>query len=197
MSLNDCLESGPSLIPLLPEVLLRFRRWQFALTADISKAFLQISLKREDRDVHRFLLKEGDVIQRMRFCRVTFGVTSSPFLLNATVKHHLSQFPETKVVTELKNNLYVDDWLTGADSEQEAVEMFAEAQSVMAKASMTLAKCNSNSKVICDKVGTVTRESAQTKIMGVVWLPGEDCFSFEGTRLPQDVVPPKESSLAF
>jgi hypothetical protein len=197
VSLNDCLEAGPSLIPLLPEVLLRFRRWQFALTADISKAFLQISLKEEDRDVHRFLLREGDVIRRMRFCRVTFGVTSSPFLLNATIRHHLALFPETKAVVELKNNLYVDDWLTGADSEQEVVEMFAEAQSVMDKAQMTLTKWNSNSKMVCDKVGAVMSESAHTKILGVVWLPGEDSFSFEGTSLPQDVVPTKRVILSF
>ena len=42
VSLNNCLDSGPSLIPDLVEILLRFRRWNIALTADITKAFLQI-----------------------------------------------------------------------------------------------------------------------------------------------------------
>lgn len=54
-SLNDCLESGPSLIPDLVEILLRFRRWNVALTADITRAFLQIGVQRPDQDVHRFL----------------------------------------------------------------------------------------------------------------------------------------------
>ena len=40
VSLNDCLESGPSLVPELTWVLMHFRRLKFALTADISKAFL-------------------------------------------------------------------------------------------------------------------------------------------------------------
>ncbi|XP_068208419.1 uncharacterized protein [Palaemon carinicauda] len=55
ISLNDCLECGPSLNPDLVGVLIRFRRRKVALTADITKAFLQIKVRREDQDVHRFL----------------------------------------------------------------------------------------------------------------------------------------------
>ncbi|XP_068245362.1 uncharacterized protein [Palaemon carinicauda] len=55
ISLNDCLECGPSLNPDLVGVLIKFRRWKVALTADITKAFLQIKVRREDQDVHRFL----------------------------------------------------------------------------------------------------------------------------------------------
>jgi hypothetical protein len=125
----------------------------------------------------------------MKFLRVTFGVTSSPFLLNATIRHHLSLFPETRVVKELKCNLYVDDWLTGADSEEEALEMFAEAQSVMSKANFNLAKWNSNSVLIGDKVGiSGVPDSVLTKILGVVWHPLEDCFTFEGVSIPSDLV---------
>ena len=53
VSLNDCLETGPSVIPNLAEMLIRFRRWKVltALTADITKAFLQIKVRREDRDL--------------------------------------------------------------------------------------------------------------------------------------------------
>ena len=54
----------------------------------------------------------------MRFERVILGNTSSPVLLNATLKFHLSKFEKTRTVEELTNNLYVDDWLTGADTEQ-------------------------------------------------------------------------------
>ena len=73
ISLNHCLESGPSLNPLLVEVLLRFRRWKVALTADITKAFLQINVRKEDRDVHRFLWNINGNIRTMRFVRAPFG----------------------------------------------------------------------------------------------------------------------------
>ena len=68
-----------------------------ALTGDIEKAFLMISVIPQDRDVLRFLwvddvLKDVPSVHTYRFTRVIFGVSSSPFLLNATSKHHLKQY---------------------------------------------------------------------------------------------------------
>ena len=39
VSLNDCLHIGPSLNPLLYNILLRFRLCRIAMTSDIEKAF--------------------------------------------------------------------------------------------------------------------------------------------------------------
>ncbi|GFS84350.1 uncharacterized protein TNCV_4605641 [Trichonephila clavipes] len=46
-SLNDCLLKGPNLIP---DILDRFRMHPIGLSADIEKAFLQISVTPEHRD---------------------------------------------------------------------------------------------------------------------------------------------------
>ena len=120
VSLNDCMEVGPCLLSNLTEILLRFRRWKVAITADVEKAFLQISVRPGDRDVDRFLWNLDGEVRHMRFRRVPFGNCSSPFLLNATVKHHLATCSPSQAVQELKDNLYVDDLLTGADSTGEA-----------------------------------------------------------------------------
>ena len=50
----------------------------------------------KDHDALCFLwftdvFKENPDIVKLRFTRVVFGVCSSPFLLNATVKHHLEK----------------------------------------------------------------------------------------------------------
>ena len=127
VSLNDCLEAGPNLIPSLVEILIRFRRWPVAIVADIKKAFLQISVRPQDCDVHRFLWDTDRGLRVMRILRVPFGNCSSPFMLNATIKHHLAQFKQSKVVSELQGYLYVDDWLSGANSELEAKSMMNEA----------------------------------------------------------------------
>ena len=116
ISLNDCVEVGPALTPSLVDILLRFRRWRCGFAADIVKAFLQIGLSREDQDVHRFLWRQGERTRVMRFQRVTFGVASSPFLLNATIQHHLAQYAGSCVASEMKQNFYCDDLLSGADS---------------------------------------------------------------------------------
>ncbi|XP_064650056.1 uncharacterized protein LOC135501732 [Lineus longissimus] len=119
ISLNDCLETGPCLLRCLVDTLIRFRRWRVGLTADIAKAFLQIRVHPDDQDVHRFLLSDQGYVREMKFLRVPFGNTSSPFLLNATIKHHLSKYPKSRAVVELEDNLYVDDLLTGADFDNE------------------------------------------------------------------------------
>ena len=186
ISLNDCLESGPSLNPNLVEILIRFRRWKVALTADITKAFLQICIRREDQDVHRFLWHCQGSIRTMRFNRVPFGNKSSPFLLNATIKHHLESFPSSKVVEELRDNLYVDDWLSGADSIDEGCAKFTEACNILAQAGMSLSKWKSNSKILTDKFNQNLdhqNEQEAIKVLGMQWFSSLDCFSFDGLDL--------------
>ena len=190
ISLNDCLMTGPSLNPDLVEILIRFRRWPVALTADITKAFLQISMKQEDRDVHRFLLKGKNSIRFMRFLRVPFGNTASPFLLNATIKYHLQKYPHTEVVNELEEDMYVDNWLSGADSVNEACAKFNESREVFAHAGMPLSKWCSNNKLatakFCDKIDRINEDEA-TSVLGLQWYSSSDQFSFEGLELNSQV----------
>ena len=75
---------------------MRFRSYPVAITADIEKAFLMVSIAEEDRDALRFLWTENltdpdPEVKSFRFTRVVFGVSSSPFLLNATIDYHLKQ----------------------------------------------------------------------------------------------------------
>ena len=41
--MNECLEAGPSLLPMLMDVLFRFRLKKVVLITDIEKAFLNVS----------------------------------------------------------------------------------------------------------------------------------------------------------
>ena len=52
---SDILESGPSLTPLPTDVLLRFRSFNYILVVEIEKAFHQIGLNPDHRDLVRFL----------------------------------------------------------------------------------------------------------------------------------------------
>lgn len=55
LSLNDCLETGPNLLEVIASILTRFRLRLIGVLSDIEKAFLQLSIRPEDRDNVRFL----------------------------------------------------------------------------------------------------------------------------------------------
>ena len=55
ISLNNALYSGPNLLPLLFDILIWFIVHKVALTAEIEKVFLNVSIKLEQRNMLRFL----------------------------------------------------------------------------------------------------------------------------------------------
>ena len=90
-SLNESLHHGPVILEDLCG-LLRFRLHKVALVADVEKAFLQVGLQPDDRDVTRLLwLRDPSKptlennVQVLRFTRVPFGMISSPFLLQSRI----------------------------------------------------------------------------------------------------------------
>ncbi|GFT71577.1 reverse transcriptase domain-containing protein [Trichonephila clavipes] len=96
LSLNDCLHTGLNFIPNLFFLLIKFRVNPIAFAADIKMAFLMIEIDESERDITRFFWDENPGIDLenkrldiFRMTRVLFGVKSSPFLLAATIKHHL------------------------------------------------------------------------------------------------------------
>ncbi|GFQ82855.1 reverse transcriptase domain-containing protein [Trichonephila clavata] len=78
---NECIWSGANLNPNIFHLIIYFRLNTIAITADIECAFLQISLRDEDRDAIRFLFPELEPnktdsykLQVYRFKHVMFGV---------------------------------------------------------------------------------------------------------------------------
>ena len=184
ISLNDCMETGPSLLPDLVGILIRFRRWPVAITGDITKAFLQIVVDEKDRGAHRFLLKSDEgSIRTMQFTRVPFGNTCSPFLLNATIQFHLDQYEQSNVVKELKENFYVDNWLSGANTVDDASSSFTQAKCILNDASFPLTQVFSNDFSITtqfnEKDSSIFDKEC-TSVLGLKWISTEDVFTFEG-----------------
>ena len=128
-SLNDCLHIEPALQPLLYDILIRVRLHKSVLMGDIKKAFLQIEVVPEDRDALRFLWvenikDESPKIRELRFNRVIFGAEPSPFLLNATLHHHIKQYDtDPAFVNEVLKSLYCDDFVGLSNSTEELVKL--------------------------------------------------------------------------
>ncbi|XP_066924368.1 uncharacterized protein [Clytia hemisphaerica] len=193
-SLNDCLNPGPSLTTSLFGILLRFRAKNIGLVADIEKAFWQIMLNEKDRDFVRFLwLKDTNDIDFQNFdnnqlvtyriCRVLFGVTSSPFLLNGTLRHHINKIQDTSVRDLLLRSLHVDDLTTSLDTEAEACEFYTSCKEHFAEANFNLRKAQSNCESLERNLKKLFKGENQvldkcdlTKVLGLPWNKGNDKF---------------------
>ena len=205
LSLNDCLAKGPNHTPLVFHILLRFRSFCVALVADVEKAFHQISIEECDRDMLRFLwYKTGtsnpDLVH-FRFCRVPFGLKSSPAILNSVIQKHLAGYKESHpdVSRILADSFYVDDFVGGVASLQQGEEVYRKAQRIMKEGGFNLRKWRTN---LQDLQTIMTRESEQpsnhiVKVLGINWDTYSDSLGFdlEDTISYSSRLPPTKRSV--
>ena len=134
-------------------MLIKFRSNCVALTADIEKAFLMVGIKKEHRNVLRFLWfsnpndAQPEIVQ-CRFNHLVFGLRSSPSILGATIKHHLELYrrSEPKLVKLIEKSLYIDDRLSGELNEDNAYEIYKKSKKMMAEGGFNLIKWKTNSR---------------------------------------------------
>ena len=154
VSLNNILLVCPTVHSSLIDVLLRFRLYRMALTADVSMMYRAIELVESNRDLHRFVWQtdQNNHLKDYRMTCVTFGVSDSSFAANMSVKHNAAdnplEFP--KAANVIETSFYVDDCLTGADSVEEAMDLHQQLLNLFAKGGFLLRKWNSsNPRVLC------------------------------------------------
>ena len=161
-----------------------------------------------------------------RFCHVVFGLTASPFLLNATLRHHISKFMEedTEFVRKMIESFYVDDLATGEDDTGKAFALYNGSKDRLANGSFKLRKWMRNDEVLRGLLAQdVNRKTANDgitngeetyakltlgseiskscpKVLGLPWGCENDliCFSFEKiVAKAQDIRPTKQSLLSL
>ena len=82
-----------------------------------------------------------------RFNRVIFGISSSPFLLNANIKQHLEGYRKTypELVQTFLRSVYADDGSFGTEDDDSAYELYLKSKRVLAKGGFNLRKFVTNS----------------------------------------------------
>ena len=189
-SLNDTLLIGPTIHSSLVDVLLLFRLHQIALTADVSKMYRAIELVESDQDLHRFVWRSDprDHLKDYRMTRVTFGVSASSFVANMSVKHNALdndlEFP--KAANAVETSFYVDHCLTGADSVEEAMDLYQQLLDLFAKGGFFLRKWNSSDPhVLCNikselqdtqSIHHIPSPDEYTITIGIEWNASMDHF---------------------
>lgn len=228
-SLNDCLLTGPKFNQLIFDRLLRFRSYKIAITADLEKAFLMVAVEEADRNVLRFIWvddasKDSPDLIIYRFTRIVFGVSSSPFLLNATIRFHLEKYLETNesLVRGLLRSTYVDDIMSGGHTEDEAFDLYTESKRIFREGGFNLRKFLTNSRRLQERINLQERDNSpqqheqtyseatlgvsqtskmgEHKVLGVPWNPESDQFLFDVTdlaRLALDLHPTKRNLVSL
>ena len=193
LSLNQALHVGPTLQATLSDTLLKFRCYDIALNADISKMYREVKLSEADKDLHRFVWRDNpaDPLKDYRMTRVTFGVSASPFLavrtLHQTAVDHGGDYP--RATQHIKESFYVDDFLGGADNPEDAVLLFHQLRAILKKGGFDLRKWRTSSQEVLDQIpeelqesnpvkdSTATHSSTHSKALGLLWDSTLDVMS--------------------
>ena len=191
-SLNDILGMGPNLLPEPLTVLLRFRTYSKAVVCDGHQAFLQLALDEDDRNLTRFLWyrmeqdDEGnykptnDVIS-YRFTRLPFGLTSSPFLLSATLRELATLYHERYPLASavLDKSTYMDDFTASVEDDNNAISLYYELTALLRKIKLPLSQWASNAEPLKDIWKIEGQEiKPETSVLGVEWnTEGDHLFT--------------------
>lgn len=178
-SLNNCLYQGPCLLPDIVHVLIRFRMRIVAFALDISRMFLRVKLN-DGKDQLRYFWRScnpDSEITTFRMKSLTFGVISSPFQAIDVVLKHIELFGQLypKAVQVIRDQLYMDDVLGGADSLEAAKVTVEEIWKFFLEASMQPHKFAST---VPEALECVPEEFMSTeevhKVLGVLWDTKKD-----------------------
>lgn len=192
ISLNDVLRCGPVVQQDLFSILIRFRKHQFVLTSDIEKMFRQIKVAREDWDLQRIVWRSSpeELLRSYQLTTVTYGTTPASFLstycLIALAKSVEKELPKaSKVIAE---DFYMDDLMTGADTEDDCCRLQIDVSSVLNSAKLPLRKWCSNSEYVLRNMSKCVDDPLfvldigdddTVKSLGLQWKPVADHFQYD------------------
>lgn len=207
-SLNDILFAGPNIYSDLLVVLLNFRLFSIAVSADIRKMFRQIFVRSEDREFQKVLWRFDplDPISVYTLNTVTFGVKPSPWLALRTVKQLVVEEAEHYPLAAgvVSRDIYMDDIATSLFDEKQAEQLYSQLIELFKSGGFELVKWASSSLSLLQQIPESDRlcqnlewdSKSFSKILGMQWNAKEDsfCFQIDGST---DSVCTKRSILSF
>ena len=209
-SLNDVLYPGPILQSDIIQIILGWRMYKYVFTGDIQKMYWKIMVHENDRQYQLILFRprHHDAVSTYQLKTVTFGINSAPFLALRTLQQ-LSQdcqkiFPLASEI--LKEEIYVDDILSGGHSIDEAQEKQSKITQALYSASFPFKKITSNSSILLSQVAREDLldeeflkfdESSTVKTLEIRWNAMEDVFYYKVVPISADLPITKRHMLSI
>ena len=197
ISLNDVLLTGPDLNNSLLGVLIRFRKEQVAILADIQQMFHCFLVREDHRNYLRFLwyrdndMSKDIVDYRMRVH--VFGNSPSPAVAIYGLRRAAQEGARkygSDTVQFVEHHFYVDDGLLSLPTEAEAINLLQRTQASLSESNLRLHKFVSNRQAVMDafpledcaagvKDMDLSGETAtMQRSLGLCWNTATDTFTF-------------------
>nr|CAI5838923.1 unnamed protein product [Callosobruchus analis] len=183
-SVNDLMMVGPTIQNDLFSILIRFRKHNVVLGADITKMYRQVWVRKEQRHLQKILWRFDPSldIDTFELNTVTYGTASAAFLAIRSLQEvaHIHQHTNPHVCKVIINDFYVDDLLTGCDTTDQAIKLKSELSDLLSGHGFILRKWTSNDVQIQNsspaslQIGT----DQPNKTLGILWTPTQDILQY-------------------
>ena len=187
--------TGPRLQEDLADIILRWRKHKYVMTADIEKMYRQVWINKDDRNYQRILWRNDPAkpIKVYRLNTVTYGTTAASFLavraLLQLAEEGCKLYPKATEI--IKMDFYVDDLLTGGDSIEKNLSALRELIIITKEGGFNLRKWSSNHEEILKNIPTELQGAGNVhiklneciKTLGILYNPKEDTFEFDVDKL--------------
>lgn len=193
-SLNDILYVGPTIQPELFDLLMQWRKFQFAICGDIEKMYRQVWVKPEHALFQCILWQppESNEIKTYKLLTVTFGTASAPFQAIRAVDEVgiRAQNTDPELSHAIRSQFYVDDYLGSGETIESTTSLRQRITEELSKYGFNLRKWKANDSRILEDLPNADKEEMVNfettfKTLGIAWQPSTDTFQFRSTQPKQ------------
>lgn len=188
ISLNSLQMVGPVVQSDLFSILIRFRTHRYCISADIQAMYRQVLVAPADRKYQQILWRSNrdQELKTYELNTVTYGTASASFLATRCLVELGNLCEETNPLISriIKQDFYVDDCLTGANTIAEAKYICAGLNKVLNSGCFPLRKWLSNSLEIVESVDEAIHHpdlrkfDTSSKTLGLLWSASCDQLKF-------------------
>lgn len=195
-SLNDLLYKGPKLQSDLTEILLRFRLFPVAVSADVRQMYRQIQLNSDERKFQKILWRFSPSSDLLTYTlnTVTFGVKSAPFLaIRVTRQLAVDEGDKYPLAAHaINNDIFMDDLATSVKNDDEAVCLYNQLTNIFNCGGFKIVKWSSNSNNLLSCIPIEDQmpqrknfeEDFTVKILGLQWHAPSDILTVKVSQTP-------------
>ncbi|XP_075990113.1 uncharacterized protein LOC142985752 [Anticarsia gemmatalis] len=190
------MEKGPNLQKDIQALILKWRTYRYAFTADIEKMYRFLWIADEQKSLQKIIWRNSptDQLSEYALCTVTYGTKSAPWLAMRTLQQLATDHGHlySEAANLLRHDFYVDDLISRNNCLETAKKLQIDLIKLLKCGGMNLRKWSSNATELLEQL--TEDQISQTKFdfkqddsmktLGLGWNPKSDIFTFSWNLKP-------------